>query len=276
MSKHIEQELQEFLYMVNGEQDAAVDEARQERLMHMKIVERTVRQVRATTARKLKMREELLAHLAEIFEEEKSKHPHAVEATRAAASRFGNPSELACELQATVPRFERYEATLNHWFGWRAPETPTQYLLRTTAQIACLMMIVTLTAAAVYVAKLGWSKSALIGMRPILVTQFIIPVAFLLLGALYLEQRNTWFGVFGRPRSMRRLLLVSILFVLVVTACSCVIAGFSRWGVESVLFGILPFLGIGFVAAVGSLVIARFNGPDEIRETLWANLDLET
>jgi len=71
------------------------------------IVERAVRPVRASTSRKRKIREELLAHLSGVFAEESAKlgshstgEQAAVERT---AERFGNPADVTSLLQESVP-----------------------------------------------------------------------------------------------------------------------------------------------------------------------------
>ena len=67
------------------------------------IVERAIRPVRASTSRKWKMREELLAHVVGVFEEEAAKpgdHQAALERT---ARRFGNPAEVTGQLQGSIP-----------------------------------------------------------------------------------------------------------------------------------------------------------------------------
>jgi hypothetical protein len=66
------------------------------------IVERAVRPVRATTSRKRKMREELLAHVTAVFEEEAKLHEESVALARTAV-RFGDVGELTRQLQAAVP-----------------------------------------------------------------------------------------------------------------------------------------------------------------------------
>lgn len=72
------------------------------------VVEQAVRPVRATTFRKRKMREELLAHLASIFEEEVERLDDEQAALEQAKRRFGDPRALVGELQGTVPRFDRF------------------------------------------------------------------------------------------------------------------------------------------------------------------------
>ena len=76
-----------------------------ETLRELKIViERAVRPVRASMARRRKMREELLAHLVSIFEEEAS-HGDEQAALERTQERFGDPRELSRQLQQTVLRF---------------------------------------------------------------------------------------------------------------------------------------------------------------------------
>ena len=66
-------------------------------------VERAVRPVRARPARKLKMRQELLAHLAGIYDEELARRGDPAAARAEALRRFGDPAALTRELQDSVP-----------------------------------------------------------------------------------------------------------------------------------------------------------------------------
>ena len=76
------------------------------------VVERAVRPVRATIARKRKMREELLAHLVSIFEEEMQKAGDEQAALGQAKQRFGDVRELSGHIQGAIPRRE--------WFSYLA------------------------------------------------------------------------------------------------------------------------------------------------------------
>jgi ATP-dependent Clp protease ATP-binding subunit ClpC len=71
------------------------------------VVERAVRPVQATMARKRKIREELLAHLVSIFEEEAERLGDEQAALAEAKLRFGDPRELSGQLQQTVPAWSR-------------------------------------------------------------------------------------------------------------------------------------------------------------------------
>jgi hypothetical protein len=70
-------------------------------------VERIVRPLRATSARKLRMRRELLAHLQSALDEERQRGADETAAAAAAFQRLGDPAELQRSLQCSVPRLER-------------------------------------------------------------------------------------------------------------------------------------------------------------------------
>src|ERR1051326_3923523 len=65
------------------------------------LVERAVRPVRACTFNKRQMREELLAHVNAVYEEE-AKLGDESDALARTAQRFGAPAELTRQLQSTV------------------------------------------------------------------------------------------------------------------------------------------------------------------------------
>ena len=70
-------------------------------------VERAVRPIRANGLRKDRMREELLAHLTGVFEEELERLGDEGGAAREAIRRFGGAQDVSQELQAAVPRVEQ-------------------------------------------------------------------------------------------------------------------------------------------------------------------------
>jgi hypothetical protein len=86
------------------------------------VVERAVRPVRATLARKRKMREELLAHLRSVFEEEVGRLGNEQAAIERTKERFGEPEELTTQLQQTVPWWDRCGAFLEN-MGYQPTES---------------------------------------------------------------------------------------------------------------------------------------------------------
>jgi len=90
------------------------------------VVERAVRPVRATMTRKRRMREELLAHLTAVFEEEAERLGNEQAALEQAKQRFGDPGELTTQLQQAVPRLCRCRSILEN-MGYR-PSEPAWHL----------------------------------------------------------------------------------------------------------------------------------------------------
>lgn len=84
-------------------------------------VDRVVRPVRAGPARKGRMRQELLAHLTAVYDEERGRLGDGHLAVYQALRRFGDPAELTRELQAAVPRLERVMCSPIPGLGWMAP-----------------------------------------------------------------------------------------------------------------------------------------------------------
>ena len=78
------------------------------------VVERAVRPVRATMARKRRMREELLTHLVSIMEEEADNLGDVHAALDASKRRFGDPGELTTQLQQVVPQWDRCRSILEN------------------------------------------------------------------------------------------------------------------------------------------------------------------
>jgi hypothetical protein len=120
----------------------------------MVIVERTVRPVGATVARKRQMREELLAHVTAIYEEETEKSSDdgiALERTR---QRFGDPRELSTELERSVPAWNRLRGFLQAPWARLTLGVPTLNLAATIAvltvilySIVVLLMVLVMLAA---------------------------------------------------------------------------------------------------------------------------------
>jgi hypothetical protein len=94
------------------------------------VVERAVRPVGATFYSKRKMREELLAHLVSIFEEEMQKAADEHAALDQSKQRFGDPRELAGELQGTVSRWDRFLYFIENFICFRAGESVLHHAAR--------------------------------------------------------------------------------------------------------------------------------------------------
>jgi hypothetical protein len=67
------------------------------------IVERAVRPVQASNSHRRRFREELLAHVVGVFEEERARLDDDQSALERTALRFGNPADVTSQLQQSVP-----------------------------------------------------------------------------------------------------------------------------------------------------------------------------
>ena len=124
------------------------------------VVERAVRPVRASTARKRKMREELLAHVVGVFEEEAARLGDERAALERTALRFGNPAEVTRQLQESVPA---RDAVRRYWEG-----RPGEPAWRTAIRVAWVSGTIALVVAVCVLAPCtvgsvgAWPREALI------------------------------------------------------------------------------------------------------------------
>jgi hypothetical protein len=108
-----------------------------------KQVERAVRPVRASAQTKLRMRQELLAHLSDIYCQEAAQDAEIGAALAASFRRFGSPAELTVELDRSVGMSERwawrsqeYEMRLDRFFSKGEQDTWFRYVARSVAAMA--------------------------------------------------------------------------------------------------------------------------------------------
>jgi hypothetical protein len=160
------------------------------------IVERAVRPVRASTPRKRKMREELLAHLSGVFEEESARLGDDLAALERTAQRFGNPAELTSQLQETVPA---RDCIRRFWEG-----RPGESTMRTALRLACVTMALALVIFGSPLFAVGWisawpGEALLTGVFDVLAFPlYLFILAFLtawMEKALYGPERRSWLWV---------------------------------------------------------------------------------
>ncbi len=241
----------------------------------MKIVERSVRPVRSSTPRKRKMREELLAHLSTIYEEELTRSGQASLALREAARRFGTPAELAREFQDTLPIHERISHFVERFVAYRAPETAARYSLRlawhTFAMLAAVLAIVTSCVALRY----GRTEDVKTLTRVLGAIVVLTPPAQFVIGLAYIKLRDAMWGAFGSRKSPGRVVAFTVLIAAVAQLYLMSVAAIIRMDL-SVALDAARFAGIVAVtSAVLFAVLAYIGGPSEIRDTQWALLEIE-
>ena len=176
------------------------------------IVERVVRPVRASTLRKRQMREELLAHVVGVFEEEAARLGDDQAALERTALRFGNPAEVTSRLQESVPA---RDAVRRYWEG-----RPGEPALRTAIRIAWVSGIFALVLAVFFLAVASFTVGCVGGWSPealILSLCAVLAVPAWLSGLVYLTSfmDKALYGPAGRSRRKVALVVAgSWLFML--------------------------------------------------------------
>jgi hypothetical protein len=241
----------------------------------MKLVERTVRPVHASLAKKRKMREELLAHLTAIYEEELTRSDNPTVALQTAAERFGEPAVLADEFNSMLPWAERVNYFISRSLGWRPPESPAHYMLRVATGMTAFVVVFLfccLLPAGLFL-KDGWG-AMLILMRPLVCMLPVLFVDSFLFGLLYFKLRDAMVGAPWARKSLRVAALYEVLIALV--AFTSAIAFTTMANSNPAHPASFKYVSLAAVAlaAVGFPFVAYVNGQGEISDAVWASLDV--
>jgi hypothetical protein len=243
------------------------------RIEQMRIVERIVRPVRASTPRKRKMREELLAHLSAIYDQELVRLHTPEAALKAAADRFGNPGELTEQLQAALPFLERVDFFVERWLAWRAPESVAKYALRQAVLAFCILATVFPLLFLGIILRYGWSDDLWNPIRILASLTLLTPPAQFVFTFAWIKMRDSLWGVFGSRKSIVRAFLYGATIAGVVMASFIALVWSASWSL-GVAIDALPLAATAGVAAAAATYIAvRVSGPTTIRDTYWAMLD---
>jgi hypothetical protein len=242
----------------------------------MKVVERSVRPVRASIVRKRKMREELFAHLSAVFEDELARLGDPKLALECAARRLGESTELARELEDSLPAYERFSAFVERWLQYRAPESAARYCLRQSGYTFCLLLaifaIVTLGVFAGY----GWIAAVQLMVRVFVAILLLTPPLQFVVSWAVIKMRDAMFGAFGSRKSPGRVLALGVLIAVAAEVYLMGVATLARMDFSVGLEAARVAGVISIVAAIGFGAIAYCTGRETIRDTQWALLDIET
>jgi hypothetical protein len=233
------------------------------------IVERVVRPVRATTERKRKMREELLAHVTAVFEDE-AKLGDESAALERTAERFGTPAELTQQLQAAVSSGEAAACFVEALIGF----PPCETALRQAARHALLTATLCAAGLAVMFVVIGrWSEWLTVARLPAVLTPVYMGVLMFCASLLARGMSQALFGPSGRnwPRIIA-LGIAAWLLVPGVTVAWC----FLFTGVlVSSLLEVAPLLLPGLLAPLVLLIAVRACIAEIRHHEEWARLPIE-
>lgn len=138
-------------------------------------VEQVVRPVRASQRTKNRMREELLAHLESLYEQELHRSGNDDAALDRATRQLGDARELTRELQASVSSLEEWASWPlpgSRWAQRRAGETVRAWILRTTT-VGSLASGVAMTLVVVILAAFEHRLDRLATVAPFLL---VVPI----------------------------------------------------------------------------------------------------
>ncbi|HEY4760479.1 MAG TPA: hypothetical protein VIH42_07860 [Thermoguttaceae bacterium] len=243
----------------------------------MIIVERAVRPVRAGEARKLHMREELLAHLTAIFEDEVARCNDEHVAMQQAQIRFGDPHKLAKELQQSVPILNRIRYLLEI-ASFKPDDSWLQligkYLLGTLIMVAILVLLL-LIGLSLDGRSMAWKIMAFEIRFYILAKVMPIIMGFMMLGILFIDRlRKTFFSQGSRLLGARAAIDIIISFF------AFPVLAFINYAVQTGdLTGSLKFFYEGcMIAPVAPLLfilMARQYDREMRAQEEWKNLEID-
>jgi len=236
------------------------------------VVERAVRPVRAGMARRRRMREELLAHLTAIFEEELQRLGDEQAALDQAAERFGDPKELSEQLDAGVPAWHRLRHHTEQ-FRLRPGESPMRFVRK------CVLFSFVAYPAVLLMALPLWLIRGRAGEFGLLLRIFGVLCVISFGMSLAMEFLTVGMRQALRPAecggSRKRLGLYSLLTVLFFPALAFVF----YWGITGDLAGSLAHMRFTWLFAPAApllfILLARHTSPDQRSEDQWAELRIE-
>jgi len=243
-----------------------------------KQVERAVRPVQAGKKRKLMMREELLAHLSELYLEEHERVADEQTALAAALERFGQPAELTMELNRSVGFEERLSFRLDFWAGTRKDESLWQLALRcglftALAPVFMVMVVGTVIGLASLFGTLDDNPTEYSFIFKLLIGADLLLWAFML--GIHTTFRALR-GALGRAQWAAGI-GVSLAWTLVVVALSDGLWWTITWSAESALerLPVSLFWGLATLPAIFVMVAWLGLKEDEQLRTHWEWQSLE-
>jgi hypothetical protein len=234
------------------------------------LVERAVRPVLASTARKRKMREELLAHVLGVFEEEARLGDEEAALART-QERFGQAAELTGQLQASVPPSDRVERLADDLFGGSG-----QSALRLAALVAALAGVFCFVflgiVILIQVLRGQGSEWLTVARVPSLFAPLWLAF-FLFCGTLLTHgMRQALFGPAGR--SWLRAGLIAVAAWLLVPAMAFAVFLAVMVDIPRSLWEVVPLLPHGVLLPVALVAVAFLVDSSYRLDREWSRLDI--
>jgi hypothetical protein len=234
------------------------------------VVERAVRPVRASAARKRKMREELLAHVVGAFEEEARLGDEQAALART-QERFGQAAELTAQLQASVPPSDSFERSAENFFGGSG-ESVLRLAARFAAALGALSSVLLGIAILIQVLRGQGGEWLTVARVPsLLAPLWIAFISFC--GTLLI--RGMWHALFGPAgRSWLRAGLVAVAAWLLVPVSTFALCLAVMADIQKSLWEVVPLLPYGVVAPVALVAVTCLVRSEFRNDREWARLDI--
>lgn len=236
------------------------------------IVERAVRPVRASIARKRKMREELLAHVSAVFEEEAriGDERAALERT---AQRFGDVVDLTRQLQAAVPRGDSIERVCED--AVFSDQSPLRRASRFAGLVGgtSLALLPVLSASLVIAGQARWDEWLTLARLPSLLAPFGLAMLIFCATLIGHGMRQALFG--PRGRSWWRILTCGVAAWLLVPGFALVWCVALSGVFVASLVEVGPLFLTGLLAPVALLIIVGVTFGEIRHQQEWASLPID-
>jgi hypothetical protein len=221
------------------------------------------------------MREELLAHLGAIYDQELTRLHDPAAALEAAADRFGDPAELSHELQNSLPAHERVNYFIERLVGYRAPESAPHFSFRMATHTFIVLAAILGPVTLAVIARYGRPVDVKTMSRVMAMITFATPPAQFIVWLAYIKMRDALWGVFGSRKSLARVGLLAALIAVVGTVYLMGITAAAHQDFGDISASVIAWGWMPLVSAILLIAFARLSGPQEIRDTLWAFIDVE-
>jgi hypothetical protein len=236
------------------------------------LVERAVRPVRASTARKRKMREELLAHVVGVFEEEARLGDEEAALART-QERFGQAAELTGQLQASVPPGDDVERFGENLVGYAIGQSALRLAALLAALVGAFSFVLLGIALLIQVLRGQGSEWLTVARVPSLLAPLLMAYVVFCGTLLTQGMRQALFGPAGRSWLRAGLIAVAAWLMIPVMAfavCLVVMADIQRS-----LREIVPLLPHGVLVPVLLVAVAYLVDSSCRHDQEWARLDID-
>ena len=231
------------------------------------VVERAVRPVRACLHRKQRMREELLAHIVAVYEDDLEVHGDEAAALEHAIERFGDPAELTSQLQAVVPSSDAVDRLFDYlWF--QPGESTVHRALRHGILSDLIVLAFMVGLGLAYLGPISeWSRPMLLYGASILGGFFLFSFAF-----TFLADRMRQALMSGARKSRIEAILIALVTGLLVPGL-----GFALWLEFSRMStaDLLVVLALGAVIPAILVHTAMLIAERQRYHQEWANLSID-